>query len=110
MRGGSYMARREIRPHAPLSTCVLSGMRQRSRLVAPARQISKNQCQQPRDALFRWRPVADVFARERLLLEVGAHVAGIDPVHAQIRPLGGEDVREMFERGFAGAVAAPARI
>ena len=55
----------------------------------------------------RQRPVGDVFARERVLVHLGAHVAGIDDQHAQLGLLGREHRRQVFERGLRRAVAAP---
>ena len=44
------------------------------------------------------------------LLHVRTHVARIDPVHAQVAALGGEDRRQLLECRLARAIATPARI
>ena len=51
--------------------------------VAPARQVAGHQPQQGRDDRLGLRPVGDVLARERVLVHLGAHVAGVDGVHAR---------------------------
>ena len=41
-------------------------------------------------------------------MHLGAHVAGVDGVDAQVGALDAEDRRPLLERGLGGAVAAPA--
>src|SRR5262249_59401031 len=41
---------------------------------------------------LRQGAVADVLTRERLLMQIGAHVAGINPVDAPFRMLGRQDI------------------
>ena len=53
------------------------------------------------------RTVGDVLARERVLVHLGAHVAGIDDEHAHVGMLGREHRRQLLERGLRRSVAAP---
>ena len=53
------------------------------------------------------RSVGDVLAGERVLVHLGAHVAGIDDEHAHVGMLGREHGRQLLERGLRRAVAAP---
>ena len=53
------------------------------------------------------RTVGDVFAGERVLVHLGAHVAGIDHEHAHVGMLGREHRRQLLERGLRRSVAAP---
>ena len=53
------------------------------------------------------RAIGDVLARERVLVHLGAHVAGIDHQHAHARDARRRARRQLLERGLRRAVAAP---
>ena len=78
--------------------------------VAPARLVARDQGQQSGHARLRRGSVGDVLARERVLVHLGAHVAGIDDEDPQVGSLDGEDPTRVLERGLRRAVAAPARV
>ena len=56
------------------------------------------------------RPVADVLAREGLLVHPGAQVARVHPPHPHVRLLRGQHPAGLLERGLRRAVPAPARV
>src|ERR687897_3110789 len=84
------------------------GRDERAGLVAAARQVAREKFQETGHALSGEWAVADVLVGEGFLLHTGLHVAGIHAVDAQVGVLGGEDVGELFQRGLARPVAAPA--
>ena len=79
-------------------------------LVAATRMVAVDQGDEAGNALLRERAVGDVLAGEGVLVHLRAHVAGIDPVDAEVGLLGGEDVRELLEPGLRGAVPAPSLV
>ena len=54
--------------------------------------------------------VGDVLAGERVLVHLGAHVAGIDDEDAEVGSLDREHAAGVLERGLRRAVAAPSRV
>ena len=56
------------------------------------------------------RSVGDVLAGERVLVHLGAHVAGVDDEHPTRRLLDREDPARVLERGLRRAVPAPPRV
>src|SRR5215217_904205 len=99
---------RKVRTEHPVSISYGRARGQRAGLVAAARQIAGDELQETWNALFGERAVADVLIGEGFLVHTSAHVTGIDAVDAQVRVLGREDVGELFQRGLARPVAAPA--
>ena len=75
--------------------------------VRPLGSIGLDQCDETGDNRGRQRAIRDVFAGERVLVHLGAHVARIDDQHAQLRMLGREHRRDLLERGLRRSVAAP---
>ena len=87
-----------------------AGRRQLARPVATARKIALDQPEQAGHAVLGRRAVGDVLARERVLVHLRPHVAGVDRVDPQRRVLLGKDRRGLVERGLRGPVAAPAGV
>src|SRR5689334_8974143 len=77
-------------------------------LVPPAWEAAMEQNQEARHALFGQWTVADILAREGLLVHLCTHVARIDPVDAPIWLLGRQYVRYLLQRCLGGSIAAPA--
>ena len=105
-RLGAPPAAREARTRAPRSC-----RRHRARAgSARSAQSPSTSASRPGTLVLGRRPVGDVLARERLLVHLRAHVAGVDGEDPQVRMLGGEDARELLERRLRRAVAAPALV
>ena len=78
--------------------------------IAPAGQVTLDQPQQARDALLRRRSVRNVLTRERLLLDLRAHVSWVDGVDAESGMLGAQNRRDLLESGLRRAVSTPALV
>ena len=77
---------------------------------AAARRSLGQEAQQGGDHRLWLGPVGDVLAGEGVLVHAGAHVAGVEPPHAEGGLLGGEDGAELFERRLRRPVPAPALV
>ena len=77
-------------------------------VAAARRSRSCRRCSSAGTTVSRFGAIGDVFARERVLMHLRAHVAGVERVHAHVGFFGAEDVAELFERGLRRSVPAPA--
>ena len=76
-------------------------------LVPSTRDVALDEGDEAGNALGRLRSIGDVLAGERVLVHLGAHVAGVDDEHPTPRLLDGEDPARVLERGLRRAVPAP---